>query len=93
MSIPTSQPSWFSQMFDDDSSMRAGRRALEYQAAPVVEDAESYSDRRPSEEEIRDEVNHGTQRAIEDIRTIKQNGRAAVQPSALIQNGNEWSRE
>lgn len=80
-------------MFDDDASVRAGQRALEYQAGSVVEEQEPYSDRRPSEDEIRDEVDRGTRRAIEDVRAINQNGKAAVQPSALIQNGNEWSRE
>ncbi|KAF2236545.1 hypothetical protein EV356DRAFT_498056 [Viridothelium virens] len=92
VSIPTSQPSWFSQMFDDDTSVRAGQRALEYQTTPVADEYEPYSDRAPSQEEIRDEVNQGTQRAIEDIREGRQNGRNVV-PSALIPNGNEWSRD
>ncbi|KAI9665740.1 MAG: hypothetical protein M1821_003674 [Bathelium mastoideum] len=93
VSIPTSQPSWFSQMFDDDTSFRVGRPALEYQGTRVVEEHEPYSDHLPSEDEIRDEVNQGTQRAIEDIQARKQNGKGLVQPSALIQNGNEWSRD
>ena len=93
VSIPTSQPSWFSQMFDDDASTRVERRALEYQSTPIVEEHEPYSDREPSEDEIRDEVNEGTRRAIEDIRARKQNGKGAVQPSGLIADGNEWSRE
>ena len=83
ISIPTNQPSWFSQRFDDDASTRVEHRALEYQGE------EPYCDQAPSVDEIRNEVNQGTQRAIEDIKVRKKNRKAAVQPSSLAHNANE----
>ncbi|KAI9707828.1 MAG: hypothetical protein M1820_004433 [Bogoriella megaspora] len=100
ISIPTGSPSWFARLFDENGQPLE-RRALEYQPNPEI-DEQPYSDTPPSAEEIQREIRHGTRKAIEDVREVrkkkKENLRRAKstpagQPSGLITDGNEWSRD